>query len=245
MKKQLLVVVLVALCAASYAQTVLPSNMRAQNTLQQLDAISTNKDILYGIPMPPPQVIGDTYYKLYWSPTSLLLYTDKMVEGFPARYDIYADEVELRGKNGVRVMPSKLIKSFVWIDSVSKEPTYFVNAKDFLTESKAPLKGFFEVMAEGSVTLLKRMTVYVKKADYNAVLNVGNRDDKIMKESTLFYLKGSTALEVPSSKKKLLPVFGDKATAVEQYIKEKDLSLSKENDLKSVFAYYNTLVASN
>lgn len=245
MKNQILFLCLVSLCATSYAQTVLPSNMRAQTTLQQLEGISTNKDILYGIPLPPPEVIGDTYYTAYWSPTSLLLYGDKMVEGFPARYDIYGDEVELRGKNGVRVMPSKMFKSFVWIDSVSKEPTYFVNAKDFLAESKVPLKGFFQVMTEGSVTLLKRMTVYVKKADYNMVLNVGSRDDKIMKEITLYYTKGNTAFEVPSSKKKLLPIFGDKATAVEQYIKDKDLSVSKENDVKSIFAYYNSLVASN
>ena len=56
-------IVLFALISKGYAQAVVPENVRAANTLEKLQDLDRmgNADMLYGIPLPPGKVIGDTY----------------------------------------------------------------------------------------------------------------------------------------------------------------------------------------
>jgi hypothetical protein len=52
-------------------------------------------------------------------------------------------------------------------------------------------------------------------------------------------------LELPSSKKKLLPIFGDKADEIGKFIQDQDLTVSREADLVTVFKHYNSLSVAN
>ena len=84
-----------------------PANVRASNTLDRLkesrDLGST--DMLYGIPLPEGKTVGDTYLDTHWRNSSILLYEgEKLFEGFPIRYDIMADEVEVKSKKGIKVL---------------------------------------------------------------------------------------------------------------------------------------------
>ena len=81
----------------SHAQgSVIPSNVRAVNTIERLTDSNGlgNNEMLYGIPLPEGKVIGDTYLSTEWKRSVILLYDkNKLIEGFPARYDIKADDV--------------------------------------------------------------------------------------------------------------------------------------------------------
>lgn len=228
-----------------YAQAVVPPNVRASNTLDRLKESRDfgSADMLYGIPLPESKTIGDTYLDTHWKNSSILLYEDeKLIEGFPIRYDIMTDEVEVKSKKGIKVLKGIKIKSFVWVDSVTKVPDYFVNAKDFKDESNVPYNGFFQVLTEGSLPLLKKTEIDIKKADYNIQFNVGSQDDKILKKNEFYTLKDKQVIELPSSKKKVIALFGDKSEAMEVFIKENDLSITKGDQLKIIFEHYNSLV---
>lgn len=230
---------------ASFGQAVVPQNIRATNTvdkLSDLDGINSG-DILYGIPLPEGKIIGDTYLDTRWRKSSILLYeNNKMIEGFPVRYDIRTDEVEIKSKKAIKVVKGTKVKSFVWIDSASKNLEYFVNAKDFKDADNVPYSGFFQVLTDGKVSLFKKTLIEIKKADYNIQLNVGSRDDKILKKSEFYVLKDNQVIELPASKKKVIALFDEKSEVMDRFIKENNLSVTKGDQLKIIFDHYNSLV---
>jgi hypothetical protein len=137
------------------------------------------------------------------------------------------------------------VKSFVWIDSLTRKPHYFVNGKDFKSNDNTTLSGFFEVLEEGDFTLLSKTEVAVKKSNYNESLDMGDRDDRIIKKAKFYYLHNGKVNELPSSRKKLLPVFGDRAFAMEEFIKKNSLSVNQPAHLRIIFEHYNSQVVTN
>ena len=245
MKNLVWILVLLTFTSKCYAQAVVPPNVRATNTLDRLKESRDlgSADMLYGIPLPEGKTIGDTYLDTHWKNSSILLYeNEKLIQGFPIHYDIMTDQVEVKSNKGIKVLKGIKIKSFVWVDSITKAPDYFVNAKDFKGESNVPYSGFFQVLTEGSLPLFKKTKIDIKKADYNIQFNVGSQDDKILKKSEFYTLKDKQVIELPSSKKKIIALFGDKSEVMEEFIKENDLSITKSDQLKIVFERYNSLV---
>ena len=231
----------------SYSQPVsaLPNTIWAVNTIEGLNDTNGlgNGEVLYGIPIPEGKVIGDTYLNKNWMISTLLLYDrDKMLEGFPLRYDILSDELEIKAKDGVKALRGDRVKSFIWLDSLTKAPTYFVNAKDYKDAENVTMMGFFQVLADGPSPLFKKTRIKIKKANYKVQFDVGSRDDKIIKKHDYFTLQNNHVAELPSGKKNLLPFFGDQAAEVEKFIEVNSLNTSKETHLKAIFEHYNLLI---
>jgi hypothetical protein len=132
------------------------------------------------------------------------------------------------------------VRSFVWVDSASRTAAYFLNGKAFRNEDDVPLTGFVQVLAEGSLPLIKKTYLDIKKADYNIALNVGSPDDKILKKSKFYVLKQDRLVEIPSSRKKFLDLFNEDAN-LEEFIKNNNLTTSKEEHLKRIFEHYNSV----
>ncbi len=243
MKKLLRILPFVSLVLDAGAQAVVPVNIRATNTLEHLFDFNgiNNADLLYGIPLPSGKVIGDTYLDTRWKNFSILLYDkDKLIEGYPARYDIYLDELEVMGRNGIKVLKGDQVKSFVWADSIMRVPVYFVNAKDYKNEDNVPFTGFFQVLSDGSMPLLKKTSIGIKKADYNVQLNVGSPDDKILKKVKFYTVKEKRVVELPGSRKKFLMLFDEDYEKIEQLVKDNNLSTSNEDHLVTIFQHYNS-----
>lgn len=250
MKKSPILVgfILCALTAAAQPMSTVPKNIRASNTLANLfdpNGLSTS-DNLYGIPMELGEVRGDTYLQPDWKRTTLMLYdVDKMVEGYPARYEIEHDQFEIKAGGAVKVLNGKKVKSFVWIDSISRTPHYFVNGRDLKTEDNMPLTGFLEVITEGRIALLSRTEVVVMNPNHHQALNMGTRDTRIVKKHVFYLLENGVLKAVPSSKKKLLPLFGEHAPEVSKFIRVNALSLNEPTHLRALVEHYNTLVVTN
>ena len=237
-----LFIILAALKAYSQG-SVIPANVRAVNTIEGLTDSNGlgNNEMLYGIPLPEGKVIGDTYLSTEWNKSVILLYeNNKLIEGFPARYDIHLDELEEKGRSEVKVLEGKKVKSFMWMDSFRAEPYYFINARNFKEEG-VPLVGFFEVLVDGDSPLFKKVNLTVKTADYNVTLSMGSRDDKILKNSVYYIADGSTVSEIPNSKKKFLQLLKGKTSEVESYMDENNLSVKKEEELVAICKYYNSI----
>jgi hypothetical protein len=240
-KKILFVILSLLLNAEVFSQATLTDNVRAANTLDRLSSYQGNHtpDLLYGIPFPPGKVVGDSYLSTDWKISTVSLYDNKTIEGYPTRYDIAANELEFNAKNGIKVLGGDKIKSFAWIDGQTQAHAYYINAKEFKNKDNVPLIGFFEVLSDGALPLLKKTKITVKKADYNAVLNVGSHDDKVLKSDELFYAKNGQVYKVPSSSKKVAALFGDRAEQIKKFIDDNSLSPGKEHDLIKIFENYN------
>src|SRR5688500_16459670 len=89
---------LTVISTSLFGQNAIPANMRAQFTLDQLNqnGLATG-DVLYGVAPPPGRVVGDTYIDKKWNIGKILLYEkEKVIQGYPVRYDIKGDLLEIK-----------------------------------------------------------------------------------------------------------------------------------------------------
>ena len=221
--------------------SVIPPNVRATNTLEDLSRLTPN-EMLYGIPLPPKQLLGDAYLNPHWQSANILLFTrETLLEGYPVRYDLLKDELEVKAKDGIKVLEGKRVKTFVWMDSVTRQPEYFINASQYTNSENSKMTGFFEVLVDGKFPLLSRPTATIREADYNVQFNVGSRDDKIIKKETLYYTKNNIVYELPKARKKFVAVFPDERDNVEAFIRTNYLDVSDKGHVKRIFMHYNSL----
>lgn len=196
----------------------------------------------YGIPPEPKKLEGNFYLDNKWNVASILLYRDQTVlEGFRVRYNINSNMFELMEpeNNLVTTMPGLRIQNIVWMDSSYKVPRYFVNGMDF-KEDGVPISGFFEVLVEGELPLMRRTLAIFKESNYNTALMVGNRNDQIIKRNVYYYLKGKDLYEVPKKRKDLYLIFGEKAEEMEAFVEENEIDLKINGSIFQLFTYFNS-----
>lgn len=191
------------------------------------------------LPPAAPTVIGDDLLNPQFQKATFLLNDSSLLEGLPVKYYITRNEFDVKTKAGLRALKGDRVKSFVWIDSATKKPQVFINAREFKRHDGTSGIGFFQLITEGKVGLLKQTEVLFKEADYHVALNVGSLDHKLIKKTRYYYLINNTFTELP--KKKLEFIFPDHRPDVQRFIKINALDLSREDHLQALFGYYNSL----
>lgn len=192
------------------------------------------------LPLRPPDVLGSECLYNYFNLTSFLLNDSSLLEGVPTRYYVLSNEFEIKTKAGLRALKGDKVKSFVWIDSASKRPQYFINMKYFKQENGVPGVGFMQILSEGKITLLKQTEIIFKEANFHVALNVGNRDHEFIRKTNLYYLVGDTYKPLPQ-RKKLPSIFPDKQAELQKFIKLNQLDLGSEHHIQSLIDFYNNL----
>jgi hypothetical protein len=103
--------------------------------------------------------------------------------------------------------------------------------------------GYFHVMFEGNkIDLFKKMKKeFVPEKKANSSITPGFPAQ--FKDDPIYYIvdKKGKFYELPSSKRKMLKVFGSNKDLVKDYIDQKDLDVDNEADLKRLIEYYDTL----
>jgi hypothetical protein len=199
-------------------------------------------NMFYGIPPEPKKVEGNFYLDKKWNLSSILLYRDQQVlEGYRTRYNINSNTFELLEPQTLQVttLQGLRVQNIVWMDSSYKVPRYFVNGMDFRDEG-APILGFFEVLIEGELPLMRRTLAIFKESNYNTALMVGNRNDQIVKRNVYYYLRGKDLYEVPKKRKEFFALFGGKAVQMETFVEENEINLKAPGSIFQVFTHFNS-----
>ena len=201
-------------------------------------------NMIYGIPDDPKQLLGNYYLDTKWNKSTIMLYkNEEILTDQWLRYNIASNQFEIYSpeNNQVRTIPGLRVQNLVWVDSLHKVPRFFINGMD-LKENGTPISGFFEVLVDGEISLVRRTIATVKKSNYNTALMIGNKDDEIKKRDSYYYIQDGQVIEVPRKQKKLLMLFEeDKQEEVAQYIDENNPNLKEVSGLYKVFSYYNSL----
>lgn len=198
-------------------------------------------NMIYGIPPQPTQVEGDNYLDVKWNTANILLYKNQQIlEGVRIRYNITSNLFELIAPEATQatLLPGVKIQNLVWIDSAFMVPRYFVNGMDFLDEG-TPISGFFEVLIDGELPLMRRTMAIFKESNYNTALMVGNRNHQIIKRNIYYYLQGKNVIEIPSNRKKLFAIFGENAEEMKEFTNINELSIKDASTFFRMFTYYN------
>lgn len=231
--------------AQSFAQWAIPWQMRSEGTLDHL--LGTNGlaklDLLYGAPLTNGSPKEHSYIDQKWNTCSFLLFDpEKLVEGYLAKYDIEANVLAVKSKSGIKIIEVGKLKSIIWLDSLTKAPRYFVNAKEYREEG-LPLKGLLEVLVDGQMPLLAQSYVEEKEIGFFASLFTLFEKEKREKKyemKKLFYIGNGIALAKITNKRDLLLSFGDFYWEMEEYIQKHKLDIATQSGLQKVFEYYNT-----
>ena len=133
-------------------------------------------------------------------------------------------------------------------DSVfSFKPTYLksvvINNRQFkkYLNQKSSLFDYYEVISEGkNVQLLKRDIKVIRQGIINHLTMEKETDYYILR--TKYYVNDHGKIkELLLKKKKILQIFGDQSQNMKKYLSENNLSIKKENDLKKIFNFYDSL----
>ena len=231
--KKLFILLAFVKSTAAFCQPVAAPNVRASITLDRMNdnlGITPVGPALYGIPLPPAEVIGQGYLDTAWSRSSIILYSSDKTYNHPAaRYDVLNNCLEVKMPDKMLMVPSDKLKGFLLTNG--KTSMAFVNAKEF----DAASAGFYEVLSAGKVTLLKKYEAKLKPSTYVPSFDLGSRNAKIIKSESYYYAdeKGVTQLE---KKEKKLGRQLERLGIVNDKNLLGDLS---EGNLKSLFNNFN------
>ncbi len=113
------------------------------------------------------------------------------------------------------------------------------NAREY-TAYATPFDGFFEVLQDGEVQLLKKVYIEILRPNFSPALNVGSKDTKIIKKSEYFYAIKNKLNQI--KKKTSLDAIQqyDPSIDLESLVKKERINPNKESDLRKLFLILNS-----
>merc|ERR1711916_1697 len=88
-----------------------------------------------------------------------------VIEGYPLRYDIGNNLLEVQVNNEIKMLPIKEIKYLEWIKDEGKEVSFFVNGFDYRLDGVGVV-GLLKVLTTGEVQLLEKNDVDISRSNY-------------------------------------------------------------------------------
>ncbi|GAB3644042.1 hypothetical protein [Spirosoma arcticum] len=201
--------------------------------------------VLFGLKGPAGKVIGNVYVDTVWQAGNVKFYgklnaTTDSLAGVPVRLDLMANEVDVRtGAQDIRVAKASTVR-YVDMNNRVGTSSRYINVREYRGDADA-LSGLFEQVATGKLDLLQHPSVYVRRANYNMALNVGTKDDEIVKKTDWYVAKNRQATKFSPTKKALLDLMSDRRDQIEAYLKKDKPDLKSRAGLIAVVAYYNGL----
>lgn len=124
-----------------------------------------------------------------------------------------------------------------------------VGGKEFKSEpflknnKRAQEKGYFEILVEGPITLLKKYNVERKEVNSNPLGLQEGKSVQMIQSHDLYYLNNSKAIaeRIPGKKLDVAKLFGRHRLKMIAFAEERNLSVKTEKDLVLIFRYYKVL----
>lgn len=209
---------------------------------------SSKSSVFWGAPTELANTVGEVYLDTLWNSGSVRL--TKGIEqfggqgaidtltGLNLRYNVYRNELEVLAnaeKKDVKAIQGDDLKSFSL--KHHGRQTLFVNAQNLKTDK--PLTGFYEVLADGKLTLVKHYWVQSIRPNYNAAFGTGDKNTRINIQDDYYVISNGKAEKISPGKKSVTAVMKDKEGTVSKYLKDNNVNYKSEDDLIRLFAFYN------
>ncbi len=194
-------------------------------------------------------VFGTQLLDTVWREASIRLYKkigtpgreSDSIAGVPVRYDIFNNdfEVMVNSKQDIRGLNGRYVRYFTLFYGLEKKPKIYLNVAEF--KAVEQITGFMELLATGKATLLEQTKLSVTKPTFNAALNTGTKDVRIVKTPNYYYVKNNEIFKLANTKKKIIEALSDKEPDIKKWLDTNDIKFKDSADLARLFAYYNTL----
>ncbi|MDW7694740.1 hypothetical protein R9C00_08300 [Flammeovirgaceae bacterium SG7u.111] len=202
--------------------------------------ILTPSDMMIGRKLPPPETKGDFFYETEWQSAVIHLRNGQDIKNYPVRYDLENKLFEIKVDEKIKILKGNAVKSYEWLHFQYQQSESFVNAEDYEFEG-TKLLGFYKVLVSGDVSLLSMRKTKIKKPTYVEGIDVGSRDNEILKYDEFYVAKEGKVFQLTNNRKKdgafLEELTGEKE--LDKYMKQNKLGTKKEKDLVQLFEYLN------
>ncbi len=172
------------------------------------------------------------YLEKEWSPA--IIYTkNKEFLNCAARYNIHKNRMEVRVEDEIRVLQKKAFNGIIINEDL------FINVSSGESEDGKKLN-YFQVLAEGQLTLLKKHTLSQYTTGGTALYQNIGTGTEYRANSELYYCHaGEEAYRLKKGKKNISKILNIGQDNIKSIAEVKDLGFKKEEDLVALFDWYN------
>lgn len=153
------------------------------------------------LPPAPPSTIGDYYLESDWLHGDIYLKEDVKLESLYFRYNAKDNYFEIKTETEIKILPGKRVNNFSWTNNQNEFDGEYVNAAQY-NSNGTTMNTFFRVVEEDKFDLLVGNRFKLVPGNYNTALNVGEKNDKIIKEEVFYIGSDNKLMEVDLNKKK-------------------------------------------
>lgn len=192
------------------------------------------------LPPAPKQTVGDYYLEDEWLLGNVLLTDSLKLESLYFRYNLKDDVFEIRTESDVKLLPGRRVLRFDWQQNQSLFDGEYIRADSYGLNG-AQLNGFLKVVKGGQYSLATRHEFKLIPGNYNMALNVGEKNDRIVKEEVFYILYRNNLLRVDSSRKKFTEELEEfTGRDLGDYIKSRKVNPKNVEDLLLITTALNT-----
>ncbi len=178
----------------------------------------------------------------FWHEGKIVLETGDTLKG-QVKYDLQSDLLQFESNKRFESYTARKVLFFEIFDGTVKNYRQFYSLPySTAGEYKAPV--FFELLAEGKLTLLSRERLEFRT--YNSGFYYYNTYTRMVLVNKYFLLRENGQIEEYLGKKSdWLELMGNKAEDVEKYAKANRLNFDNKSELARIVSYYNSLFTNN
>lgn len=179
-----------------------------------------------------------------WHPGQIVLEEGDTLRG-QIQYDFKTNLVQLAIDNKIKTFSSQQVLFLSFHCQFFKRYRYFYSIP-YRLKGSMNVPVFFEILAEGRLTLMAREYVVVESINRYGnpmyrPLGVGGTREILTYDYYLLTDNGDINLYL-EKKKDLLPYFGRLEDEMSKYIRKNKLKVDKQQDLVRIINYYNEIV---
>ena len=185
-----------------------------------------------------PTKIVNEVGAVYWynepqSGNIYLLNNDSIVS-YRLNFRMDVPEIEIYLNDEVKILPLSIVKT-IKMDTIE-----YVTQRHFQESAKLP-QGFYEILLNGSYSLVKRLHFKIQTQDYSPQFDVGNTSARAIK-ATKYYIINSEneVLDFTKAKKKNVLNFFVNPARTNDFLKLEKVKFKKDRDLIKWIEYENS-----
>jgi hypothetical protein len=184
------------------------------------------------------QALAQNWPSELWHDGKIVLTNGDTLRGL-IKYDLQQDLVQytLEDKRTEAFSARKIMFFEIFDETVRQYRQFFALPYTTTTGYRAPI--FFELLADGKLTLLSRESLEYRT--YNSPYYLGGYSRQMLVYKFYFLDEKGNIAEFNGNKTDLLNLMGRKSDDVEKYIKEHKLKVDDKYDFARIVAYYNSI----
>ncbi|MFC2124569.1 hypothetical protein ACFLU5_07135 [Bacteroidota bacterium] len=181
-------------------------------------------------------------YHLYddWRIGDMYLSSGTLIKGFPLRYDLRYNLLEININDEIKV---QTINRIVWFTLLEEETGIleeFRSCENYKNEDGSAIQGICKMHSRGKYSLITNIYYVMMEPDYIKAFDVGNKEMKVFVKDRSLLCAEHNAYPKPSGKKAIYRIFGSQSRKAAEFAGQKELNPRKQSDLKTLVDYMNS-----